>query len=107
MPMAPGAPQQAAPQPGAQDPQAGQQGGGAAEAVSMVNTGLMQLKKIIESSGDALGPQEKQEFMGLMNGWQAFVDELSNPAGQEKPQAPGPQGPMPENAAPKGSAPAY
>ncbi len=93
---------------GAPAPQGGQ-GGGAAEAVQMVSQGLMQLKQIIDSSGEALAPEEKQEFMGLVNGWQAFVGELQKPPGQ--PQAPAQSGrpgvaqPMPANAG-KGSAPA-
>lgn len=109
-PMPPQGGAQGGPPPGpsGQPPQGGQ-GGGAAQAVQMVSQGLMQLKQIIDGSGDALAPEEKQEFMGLMNGWQAFVQELQKPPGQE--QAPPQQGrpgvaqPMPANAG-KGSAPA-
>lgn len=100
-------PPQGGPQ-GAPQPQGGQpsQDGGAAEAVQMVSQGLMKLKQIIEQSGDALGPDEKQQFSGLLNGWQAFVQELSEPQGQEQPPGkPGAAQPMPANAS-KGSQPA-
>lgn len=106
MPQGAGAPP-SGPQGGS--PPQGGQGGGAAQAVQMVSQGLMALKQIIDGSGDALAPEEKQEFMGLMNGWQAFVQELQKPPGQ--PQAapqqgrPGVAQPMPSNAG-KGSAPA-
>lgn len=92
---------------GASQPPQGEQGGGAAEAVQMVSQGLMKLKQIIDGSGDALGPDEKQEFQGLMNGWQAFVQELSQPQSEGQAPAParqGPAQPMPVNAS-KGSQP--
>ena len=58
--------------------------------------------------GQGIPPQDKQQFQALMNGWQAWIEQMSNPQGQQgapqPPQNKGAPQPMPATAS-KGSRP--
>jgi hypothetical protein len=101
-PMPPqGAPAQApsAPPQGGPPPQ-GPQGGGAGQLVSQAHQALSQLQKLVH--GAPVSPQDKQGIDAIVNGFQAWVQEMGKPQGQapQGPPAAGPKPPMPAHAGP-------
>jgi hypothetical protein len=90
-----GAPPQAPPEAGAEQPQgAGQKG--VADLVAGIGSDMMQLSDIVS----AKFPDEGQKLGQIIQAYQAFVDGLSSgPGGGDKPQGPPPGNVPPEAGA--------
>lgn len=87
-PMPPqGAPAQAEP---AQAP------GGASQLVTQIHDGLSSLMDLMGKNPE-MAPLA-QKLGAVIQGYEGVVDELTQPQGQQGPQAPSPQGPSPMEA---------
>lgn len=85
MAMSPAAPQ------GAPTGPAAPKEGGAANLVTDINSNLMKLMEMVQST-PAVSPEEKQQLGSIITEYQAFVQGLGEAPGAKKPQA-APQAP--------------
>lgn len=82
--------------------QPAQGGGGAEQAIQMIQKGFETLSKMIESAGQQIDPDDLKLFQVAVKAADNFIQAITSPeqdeAQEQAPQKGQPSGPMPQNA---------
>jgi len=67
-------------------------------AIKMIQTGFMELGKMIQAAGNQLDPQDIKLFQGAVQSTDNFIQAITGPAEPPQQQRKAPSQPLPANA---------